>query len=319
MKIKNILSAVCLLLFATCVWAQKSISSESVAIENKDDISTFWKKSKNGKKLSLLNGEYHIQYVDFYISGNFKKGLPLGALHYYTTENGTLIAAYKFDARGLKHGQQCLFYAGGGRKSAFTSVHGKMEGTYEEWYENGNRKLTAEMKGGEYDGLATAWNEQGEILSEWRYADGLRNGKCLTWIYGNDVTHLNEEYYKDGQPTDTTRFYRLESDGGRTLQSLTIRGEDNALLKFESFDGDTHSCMEYKEDNRRLWTQYVRGQLSAKAAYEGDVLDGECVMYYPGTSRIWKTAKYDKGKLIYQEEYSPDGTRITTGIPEQKQ
>lgn len=313
MKKTKLLFTVCLCLLTLApgiLRAQRTIDGGSVAIEKRygadTHSGTYWLRNRSGKRLGLLNGNYKIAYGEYYTVGKFEKGLPVGTLRSYTLDGGTLLREEDFDEQGRRHGAYRGFYPDGGRKVACEYSHGTLKGPYEEWYGNGNRKRYTDMRDGEYHGLSVAWNERGDTLSAWSYTDGLLDGPSLTWIYRDDGTDLNEVLYKDGTQVDTARFYRLEEDGTRTLKSMTVHDGEGKALRHEAFDGDTRIVMEYEEGKLRLIMQYMRGQLYATTGYDGDLLHGESLFYYPGTSRLWKRETYDRGRLIGREEYSLD-------------
>ena len=292
--------------------AQKDISSGSIRTEIKDNYTIYWQKTSTEKRLKLLDGHYRINYTNEYIIGTFEKGIPMDTLRSYLKDNDILQKEHVFDKQGLKHGRQLTFHENGQRASEAMYVHGKVDGLYREWYGNGNRKIAVEMIDGVQTGLFTTWHEDGKMLGEIQLKDGMKNGKCQTWIYAHNETFLNEEHYKNDQLVDTTHFYRVENDGRRVLRSLTAYDENSALQSFDSYDGDTHCHMDYVGGKLQLMTQHTRGQLTARTEYKNDVQHGDFVLYYPGSTQVWKSGRYLNGALVFQNEYSTDGKLIHT-------
>lgn len=302
----------CLLLFAVVAFSQKRISHTQVRVEDQGNGILFsWKKSAKGHKLTPLNGKYVIQYEHYSIIGKYRKGLSQGTLRRYGT-GGNLLQETEYDNRGVLHGEKRCFYPDGRLECRIPFERGRMNGVCEEWYENGARKTRAEMRDGLHEGITMSWDESGNILSKWNYVKDVRDGVCFTWIYQSPDTLLTEEYYRNGQLADTSRCYRLEGNGQQTLRNFTVYDGRGKVLRFESFEGDTHCCLEYDEQGQcRLWTQYAGGKLSGRVEYRNGQPHGKAVMYYPGTSNLWKTAEYEQGKLLSSQEFAPDGTPVS--------
>lgn len=301
----------CLLFLTVAALSQKRLSHTQVVVEYQSDSVLFsWKKSDRGHKLTPLNGEYVIIYDNYSIVGKYRKGLSQGTLRRYGID-GTLLQEAEFDAQGIPHGEKRFFYPDGRLKCRIPLVRGRINGLYEEWYENGVRKTSAEMQDGVHEGITMSWDESGNILSKWNYTKNLREGVCFTWIYQDPDTLLTEEYYRNGQLVDTARCYCLEGNGQQTLRNFTIYDDHGKVLRFESFDGNTHYCLEYDELGQcRQWTQYTNGILSGRLEYRNGQPHGEAVMYYPGTTHRWKIAVYEHGKLLSSQEFAPDGMPI---------
>lgn len=303
----------CLLLLSVVALSQKRIDHTRILVEDQGNGILFsWKKSTKGHKLTPLNGKYIILYDNYSIAGKYRKGLSQGILRRFGAD-GTLLQEAEYDDRGFPQGEKRCFYPNGKLECRTPFKQGRIDGLYEEWYENGARKTSAEMRDGLHDGITMSWDESGNILSKWNYAKNLRDGVCLTWIYQSPDTLLTEEYYRYDQLVDTSRCYRLESNGQQTLRNITIYDVNGKVLRFESFDGDTHCCLEYDELGQcRLWTQYTGGKLSGRMEYQNGQLHGKFIMYYPGTTKLWKTAQYEHGKLLSSQEFASDGTPITS-------
>lgn len=316
---KIILSSGLLLCCTLQALAQKEISQELVLTETQNHKTIFWEKSQKGKKLKLLDGKFKIINENYYKIGKFEKGLPIDTIRCILTEENILITEEVFNKQGQKHGRQLTFYNSNSPKSESTYIHGKMDGIYREWHENGIPKLVREMNVGIQDGPSTAWNEKGDILSEWHFKDGVRNGKSCTWVYAENGINMHEETYKNDQVTDTTRYYRIEDDGEKVLRSQMIYDKNNVLIKFESFEENVYMRIDYEAGEMRLINRYERGKLSARTAYKNNGLCEEYTYYYPASTNLWKKGKKENGKIVYEKEYAFDGTLLNSeGIDEEE-
>jgi hypothetical protein len=130
-------------------------------------------------------------------------------IHFFL--NRTVAEEYKlfgFPANSSPH--RIIYYANGRKKTEYTSIKGKIQGLYQEWYPSGQIKSEYPYTDGELNGLVQKWYPSGQKKYECMYIDDKANGLTRQWypsgqkeyecVYVNDNAHgLYQQWYSSGQ------------------------------------------------------------------------------------------------------------------------
>lgn len=268
----------------------------------------WWKYNKKENKSTPINGFYKVEFDDYYALGHFRKGIVEAGTVSYFYSDGTLWRTVEYDATGCIDGMQTDYYPNGNLHRRIGWRKGAAHGEHSEWFENGQQSFSGIAAYGKREGTATAWTSKGDTLSIWNYKEGLKHGRCITWIYTDSIlTGRQEEVYKADQPSDSALYFAVYPDGKERLQSRTQYDSEGEITLNDSYLNNVHNRIEYKDGAIAFVSQFTDGRLSSTAEYKDNRLHGKTVMYYPGTDRIYKVEIYRMGRLMGSAEYNMEG------------
>lgn len=114
---------------------------------------------------------------------------------FFSEYDGSLVSE-EFYVKGVKHGQEKIFYPGKGVSEIIPWVEGKKDGTWEQYYDDGAPKLAGTYKNNEREGPIKTFFVTGKLLVSGFYTGGHQDS---TWIYYDDKGNVTlKEHYDDG-------------------------------------------------------------------------------------------------------------------------
>lgn len=304
---KRIITLLILGSIAMILPAQK-IAHKAYTKTDDNGRQVWWRYNNKETKSVLINGFYKVDFGNYYALGHFRKGIVKAGMMSYFYPDGTLWRTVEYDAKGCIDGIQTDYYTNGTLHRRIGWRKGTAHGEHSEWFENGQQSFAGIAAYGKREGTATAWTPRGDTLSIWNYKQGMKDGKCTTWIYTDNIlTGRLEEVCKADQPSDSTLYFVVYPDGKERLQNRTRYDSDGKIVLNDSYINDIHNRMEYEDGDLRLISQFTDGRLSSTAQYKDNQPHGKTVMYYPSTDRIYKVEIYCMGRLTGSAEYDIEG------------
>lgn len=139
-------------------------------------------------------------------------------------------------------------YPNGQVKKEYTVVDGKLEGTFQSFYENGNPHVCATYRNGVRTGLCVTYYANGNIKEKATYADGFPNG-------------LQECYFENGNPKSRI-VLQMGIVNGIIEEYYSDRGQLEERGTISSWDAQLNPIFEGIYESR-----YDNGQLSILATF----------------------------------------------------
>jgi antitoxin component YwqK of YwqJK toxin-antitoxin module len=250
----------------------------------------------------------------------------------YWYENGTKQSEFILKD-GLQEGLRTEWYSNGNIMGEVNFAKGIENGEKTYYYESGGKMKTETYANGKLNGIAVDYAENGNKISECTYANGILIGSYKEW-YDNGKPKFEGQFEKAKIPNSYPERYTGMKQGIWTFYDLTgkpTKGEYKNDVKIGKwrmyFTSDWKETTQidsaayyreitYTENGRidttqKVFDYYINGVKQFEGnliSVEPDVLDKECVFYYPD-GNIEKSGAYDKGKNIGEwYEYHESGT-----------
>lgn len=216
--------------------------------------------------------------------------------------NGKLYSEIPFKD-GNRHGTQKTFHLNGKVSSELAYVNGKQQGDYKAYYLNGEISDKGTYIEDLLQGPYTTYYPDGTVQGEASYVDGTLDGSYT--YYDFDGKKYYNYTYKKGDIID----YRFFNKKGEILKEGKKRGGEFYYNGFAT-NGNLTSEGLYNVSGGRKgeWKYYgENGDLTSKATFEDDLIQGVYTSYYPNGTIEW-SGNYTNDTLVgYYASYHKNG------------
>ncbi len=215
---------------------------------------------------------------------------------------------------------------------------GKLEGSYEEYFENGKLRLRGQYKNDKKHGLFQTWSwSTGKLTSEANYVNDRQHGLFRRWDENGKLAiemtiHEGKEKfrgffkkYEDGVLLEHSSWNQGEregtykefwSDGKQKVSGSYRSGQEHGEFTFWNENGFLERKCRFAEGDKTgvELTYFSDGRVSEKANYAAGVLDG-AFEKYDQKQQLVQSLSYKGGDLDgVSVEYMKNGKpRMTAG------
>ena len=160
---------------------------------------------------------------------------------------------------------------------------------------SGQFYLKGVIKKGKKHGIEKIWNENGELMSEYKYKNGVLLRKT---IFGNDSIKIAEiNLNKLGQKHGKEIYWH--DNGQKSSEVYFKNGELNGVATSWDENGQKTIVSTLKNDNLhgRYTEFYENGQKQAEGNFKNDKFDGKWIEWYED-GQIKSKATYKDGECM---------------------
>lgn len=219
----------------------------------------YYPNGKRKAQVSFRNNLKHGEYLAFHgnenisIRGNFQLGTPEGVWSWFDQTGQTVLKTSQFDnGSGIMY----EFYPTGERKTESAYQKGLKNGEERLWYLSGAIQAKAQYKNGLLNGDYEEFHEDGSLLAKTNWMYGKRNGEYRSWFGNNQqqfeltfvddrINGASEEWYENGKKRSEGQWIKgvrhgkwvwYDRFGEKTLEQFYDSG---VVLSSKKLDQDT--------------------------------------------------------------------------------